>query len=190
MFRHPGGMDEIDLLITSTAREHDLPDELVGAIVCTESARIATRWRVEPRYRYLWDVAAARPFRPLTHAEIATEKAPRDFSAIEGSSVDTEWWGQQASWGLMQVMGAVAREHGFGDDFPLLCDPLTGLRWGCKHLAWVAKSYFNRYGWSGVIAAYNAGSPRRVGGQWVNQHYVDTVVANGARDLIERGERR
>lgn len=177
-------MTEIDLLIRSVASELELPEALVHAIVQTESGGVATRWRVEPRYRYLWDVRKSRPFRTLTIAEIASEQAPSDFSATAGSSVDTEWWGQQASWGLMQIMGAVAREHGFDEDFPTLCDPLAGLKLGCRHLVWLHRAYFDRYGWPGVVAAYNAGSPRRVGGNWVNQHYVDTVARNGARSLI------
>lgn len=172
-------MAEIDILIPRVARDQHLPASLVEAIVRTESAGVATRWRVEPRYRYLWDVKHGRPFRALTHAEIASEEAPADFHAIHGSSRDTEWWGQQASWGPMQIMGAVAREHGYSGDFPGLCDPLAGLRWGCAHLAQLRDAYLARYGWPGVVAAYNAGSPRRAGGQWVNQSYVDAVADNG-----------
>ena len=38
-------------------------------------------------------------------------------------------------WGLMQVMGQVAREVGFHGTFlSELCDPETGLEWGCTVL--------------------------------------------------------
>jgi soluble lytic murein transglycosylase-like protein len=40
------------------------------------------------------------------------------------------------SWGLMQVMGETAREHGFRGKFlNALCDPATGLSVGCVVLS-------------------------------------------------------
>ena len=39
------------------------------------------------------------------------------------------------SWGLMQIMGQVALENGFeGRFFTELCDPATGIQFGCKKL--------------------------------------------------------
>lgn len=38
------------------------------------------------------------------------------------------------SWGLMQVMGEVARELGYVGPLMALLDPLTGLSWGCRKL--------------------------------------------------------
>ena len=38
------------------------------------------------------------------------------------------------SWGLLQVMGQVAREFGFKGAFEDLLDPETGLEWGCRKL--------------------------------------------------------
>ena len=47
----------------------------------------------------------------------------------------TEAWGRGFSWGLMQVMGQVARESGFDASFlSALCDPEQGLAIGCKVL--------------------------------------------------------
>ena len=44
----------------------------------------------------------------------------------------TEAWARGFSWGLMQVMGQVARENGFaGDYLSALCDPEQGLAVGC-----------------------------------------------------------
>ena len=76
----------------------------------------------------------------------------------------------------MQVMGAVARELGHTGPSDLL-DPPTGLFYGCLHLRRFRAKYDI---WPDVIAAYNAGSPRRVAGQigpYVNQSYVDKVLA-------------
>jgi hypothetical protein len=48
----------------------------------------------------------------------------------------TEEIARSISWGLMQVMGQVAREHGFDGKFlSALCDPALGLDLGCAVLA-------------------------------------------------------
>jgi soluble lytic murein transglycosylase-like protein len=47
----------------------------------------------------------------------------------------TEAYARGFSWGLMQVMGQVARETGLDAPFlSALCDPETGLKIGCKVL--------------------------------------------------------
>ena len=47
----------------------------------------------------------------------------------------TEAYGRGFSWGLMQLMGECARECGFAEPFlSSLCDPATGIEWGCQHL--------------------------------------------------------
>ena len=49
---------------------------------------------------------------------------------------ETEARARAFSWGLMQVMGQVARENGFaGASLAALCDPGTGLDVGCRVLA-------------------------------------------------------
>lgn len=134
-----------DAMIRAAAAKYSLPWALVKAIVHTESSGNPWAYRYEPHYKYL-----------------------------VGSNLRvTEQVGQQTSWGLMQVMGAVAREHGFTGWFPELCQPALGLEYGCRHL----KRYADQYGhWHDVIASYNAGSPRKVGEQYVNQSYVDKVL--------------
>jgi soluble lytic murein transglycosylase-like protein len=48
---------------------------------------------------------------------------------------DTEKTMRATSFGLMQVMGQVAREKGFDGKFLVeLCDPLNGVTYGCKKL--------------------------------------------------------
>ena len=93
----------------------------------------------------------------------------------------TERIGQMCSWGLMQVMGAVARELGYTQSFPKLCYPAVGLRYGCLHLHKFKSKYS---AWPDVIASYNAGSPRRSlgpGSPYFNQSYVDKVLAEWDR---------
>jgi soluble lytic murein transglycosylase-like protein len=121
-------------LIDATARQLGLQSSLVGAIVQVESDGYTYAYNPEPRYRWFWDVKANKPFRRVTDAEIASETPPSDFPCLYGDR-DQEWWAQQASFGLMQVMGAVAREEGFAAQSLLeLCDPEAGLLVGCRHL--------------------------------------------------------
>src|SRR5260370_34198806 len=51
----------------------------------------------------------------------------------------SEAWARGFSWGLMQVMGQVAREHGFAaGEHPFrseLCDPEQGITVGCRGLS-------------------------------------------------------
>lgn len=42
--------------------------------------------------------------------------------------------GRATSWGLMQIMGEVAREEGFGGEFSELLQPEIGLQAGIRHL--------------------------------------------------------
>lgn len=114
---------------------HALPLELVLAIIWKESSGIPFAWNPEPRYRWIWNVRTDAPFRQLTTIEIASESPPGDFPAFAGDP-DQEWWAQQASWGLMQIMGAAAREQGFrGSWLPqLIHDPYLNLEFGIKHL--------------------------------------------------------
>ncbi len=134
------------------ARDFDLPWELIEAFATVESSLNQYAMRYEPQYKYLYLLDNQSQLSP------------------------TERVGQMCSWGLMQVMGAVAREHGFRGYFPQLCDPIVGLRYGCLHVT----KFKAKYGqWSDVIAAYNAGSPRRDQtnpGAYVNQFYVNKVL--------------
>lgn len=138
----------LDQIIEAAALSAGLPRELVHAICTVESSMNPWAIRYEPSYRWLY--------------------------GNHETMTDTERTGQKMSWGLMQVMGAVAREYGFTGWFPSLCDPSIGLKYGCKHLA---KFYARHKNWPDTIASYNAGSPRRTDdGRYVNQSYVDMVL--------------
>ncbi len=118
------------------AAQFSLDPALVCAVVEQESGWVPWAWNPEPRYRHIVNVKNGLPFRTLTPEEMRSEEPPADFSCPPGVDRDTEWWGQQASWGLMQVMGAVARERGFKGRFlSELCEPGLGLEVGCEYLA-------------------------------------------------------
>lgn len=171
-------MRDLDpVLIQSAAARHSLPPPLITAFIEVESGGNPWAWNPEPHYRWFWDVKRIRPFRTVSSAEVSAKYPPRDFPCLAGDT-DQEWWGQQASWGLMQIMGAVAREHGCRLPYlPQLCDPQENLEFSCRHLTQLRGRFQSAHGWDGVIAAYNAGSPRRdgAGGAYVNQGYVNKV---------------
>lgn len=168
-----------DSLIADAARRHGVPGDLVHAIVQVESSGNTFAYNPEPHYRYFWDVRLQRPFRVVMPAEIAAKYPPRDFPCYAGDP-DQEWWGQQASWGLMQLMGAVARERGFkGPYLPELTVAEVNLEFGCAHLAHLARRFLASYGMSGVIAAYNTGGPSHAYGS-AGAAYVRKAFAAGA----------
>lgn len=136
--------DILDIVGRLAAAE-GVPYPLAVAICRTESGLNPWAVRHEPQYKYF----------------------------VGDRMSATERMTQGTSWGLMQVMGAVAREYGHVGWLSELCWPDVGLRYGLRHL----KRYYDRYkNWPDAIAAYNAGSPRRKDGKYENQAYVDKVL--------------
>lgn len=167
------------------SQQNGIPLPMLEGMALTESAGDWWAWKTEPHYRYLVDVRTGKPFRKLTTEEIKSEIAPPGFNTYPYSSRDTEWTGQQASWGPLQIMGAVAREYGFAEPFPKLCSA-TGVQYAVRHLIKLKNRFYEKHQWPGVVAAYNAGSPRiRNDGQFENQHYVDKVARHGEFDWGE-----
>ena len=112
-----------------------LSHALVLAVIWQESSGYQWCWNPEPRYRWFWDVRKGKPFRKLSAQEIQSEVPPIDFPCLGGDR-DQEWWAQQASWGLMQIMGAVGREYGVKEPFLLvLLEPEINIRIGARYLA-------------------------------------------------------
>ncbi|MBZ5501033.1 MAG: transglycosylase SLT domain-containing protein [Acidobacteriia bacterium] len=94
-------------LARAAAARHSLDPALVCAVVEQESSWDAHAIRYEPAFRARYVAPLALP---------PTEEIARSIS-----------------WGLLQVMGQVAREHGFRGKFlSALCDPATGLDIGCQ----------------------------------------------------------
>ena len=174
---------DLRAIAAAEAGKAGLPPELVRAVIQTESCWNPWAWNPEHQYRWYWNVKTRRPFRTLSQSEVESERPPHDFETLAGDP-DQEWWGQSASWGLMQVMGAVARELGFrGDYLPNILLPELNIALGCQQLGRLRDRWHKRLGWDGVISAYNAGFPRKyVDNRWVNQGYVDKVRAALAQD--------
>ena len=150
----PDILDQAWPAIVSAAGSHRLDPALVGAVVVTESAGEPCAIRYERGYRYLFQPARVKP---------------------KGCSTTTEINAQQCSWGLMQIMGATARELGFRGWLSELCRPEVGLEYGCKYLARQVKRFGSV---EAGVAAYNMGSPRKgEDGKYLNQEsYVEPVL--------------
>lgn len=160
--------------ITAAATVNRLDPLIVGGLVSTESQFNPWAWNPEPAYRYLWNERTNKPFRVMTPAERASEFPPSDFKPLLGDA-DQEWWAQQASWGLMQVMGSLARELGYtGPYLPMLCDPATNLQYGCRQLGalftWAAGDA------NKALAAYNGGKGGNEVPPYRNQSYATKVL--------------
>ena len=107
--------DELISLARETARAHSIWPELVCAVVEQESS---------------WDCWAMR-YEPEFYGRYVAPQLSR--GAING---ETEARARAFSWGLMQVMGQVAREHGFtAGSLATLCDAAVGVEVGCRVLA-------------------------------------------------------
>ena len=105
---------EIIDLARHIACEHALDPALVCAVIEQESAWNPWAVRYEPGF-------LSRYVAPLYTA---------------GKLSATEAYTRAMSWGLMQVMGQVAREFGFKEaSLAELCDPATGIDFGCRILA-------------------------------------------------------
>lgn len=143
-------------LITIAAKAAEVDVNLIAAIVMQESAGKSWVTRYEQDFAYLYN--------------------PSAFAQLRGVTEITEIQHQKTSWGLMQVMGAVAREVGYSSDLTELARPPVGLRWGCEKF----KANVAKYGMRNIediVAAWNAGSPRKdASGQYVNQRYVIGVL--------------
>jgi len=138
-------------IIEIKAAEFEIDPDLVEAIIFVESSCNPKAKRYEP-YFY------KKYIQPMLHKNIITPD---------------EAIGRATSWGLMQIMGQVAREKRFMGDFENLFEPATNLTWSLKHL----KRFMDKCTiLDSAIASYNAGSPRlNKDGTYVNQHYVDRV---------------
>lgn len=138
--------DALVALVKQEAQKQGVPWEAVYAICMTESSGNEFAIKHESHYRWTF-----------------------------GSSLTLgETLGQKTSWGLMQIMGAVAREYGMTDQFSALWDPAINLNYGIQHL----KRLKAKHGtWPHAISAYNAGTPIVIDGKYKNQGYVDKVLA-------------
>lgn len=143
-------------LISEAAQNLHLDRKLVGAICHVESDGISATTRFEPTYRYLY--------------------FPERYAESLMITSFTEENAQKTSYGLLQLMGGVARELGYADYLSRLVEPKLGLEFGCRKLAAIKQKYGDVK--EDIAAAYNHGSAEKLlSGMYFNQKYVDAVMS-------------
>jgi soluble lytic murein transglycosylase-like protein len=138
----------------------DIDPNLVLAIIHVESGDNAYAVRYEPGF-YKW-----------LQGRVTTD----DWGSIP--TKQTELRLRATSFGLMQVLGQVAREHGFeGMYLTELCDPEVGIRYGMRVLAKQLRRYASKDDPEAyAVSAYNRGSAgKSANGSFHNQYYVNKV---------------
>lgn len=142
-------------LILEVSNSKRVDPNIIMAIVSVESNGQTCATRYEPHYRYTFK--------------------EQEFADRSYISKDTETIQQKTSWGLMQVMGGVAREHGFTDPLIALCRPRKGLVVGITHFVKMFDRYNNNL--NDAVSAYNqGGNYKKENGEYKNQKYVDKVI--------------
>jgi soluble lytic murein transglycosylase-like protein len=145
-------------MIDVMANRYDLDPDLVSAVVMTESSGKRDAVRFEAHWKYFYK--------------------PDHFAAELGIKPEDEYKNQATSWGLMQVMGSVAREMGHLGRLEDLLKPHVGLNLGCRKLHQCLK--LERGDYVSALARYNGGSARRDEfGELEDrlQQYVDKVFS-------------
>ncbi len=147
-------------LIEIYSTKFGIPVEIICGVISQESGWNTGSMRYEPAFQKRY--------------------VDRDFP-----KQDEAWRHDMAtSFGLMQIMGLVAKELGFMGKPRDLFDPIVGIEWGCRKLASLNKRYPQTP--KDAIAAYNQGNNRwfdKDGDKvhdpdepYNNQYYVDKVL--------------
>jgi hypothetical protein len=152
-----------EFIINNLSEFNGIDGNLACAIAETESYFDELAVRFEANWKYLKNVEG--------------------FASSSKISQDSERILQMCSWGMMQVMGSVARELGHRVNLLELTKPEVGVRFGVLKLKELTKKYSKI---EDVVASYNAGSPRKLDTtKYVNQTYVNKVMGiYAARKMV------
>ncbi len=135
--------------IVVAARAHELEPAVLAGLVCQESAGKPSARRYEPKYRWLYGDGQGE------HPNIPADVTLSDDLIIQ------KW-----SYGLCQIMGAVAREYGYAGYLKGLLDPAVNLEYGARHLANKIKQAHGSVSFG--LLLYNGGGDKQ---------YPDKVLA-------------
>ena len=107
---------------------YDVDPNLLLAMIYQESGGDEAALRYEVAWRYFWNPKASGG---LYDKGLSVEANRSHAWNVLGS---TEFHSQSFSWGLLQVMGSVARELGLKGYLAKICDPTVGLKMGLLHM--------------------------------------------------------
>lgn len=143
--------------IISTAVRFKVESNWIKAIIKQESGGEQYALRYESAYNYLYKA----------------DEIARKF----GITLNTEIQTQKMSWGLGQIMGAVAREQGHIGHMGELFDPLVNIIHIAHRLSTIMKYSEDP---KDVFAIYNGGVGAwhefQKNGKYPNQSYVDSAI--------------
>jgi hypothetical protein len=142
-------------LIKKVAEANMIPPAFLAAIVIGESGGDQFAIRFEPHYKWLFKV--------------------KENAAENKITEDTERVMQMTSWGLCQVMGAVARELGIKGSIFAMLEPSVNLKIASHLIVRLRNKYKSP---EDIFAAYNAGSViKKSNGEYSNQLYVNKAMS-------------
>ena len=144
--------------VVEVCKNNNVDPKIFMAIITVESSWDAKAIRYESSFSYI--------------------KNPEFYAKKNHITVSTEVILQKCSFGLGQIMGGTARDLGFDGKLISLVNVYRGTFWAAKYFATRCQKYSEL---TDQIAAYNAGSPRKNEGKYVNQTYVDKVL-NALKD--------
>lgn len=108
--------------IQKAAERYSIPTRVLAGLVAQESQ--GDTWAAKPEEKYRWTFG-----RLASHVPLLKKLLPRWRTQAQ------DFYMQRISFGLCQVMGAVARELGFKGYLTMLCNPEIGARMGAAKLA-------------------------------------------------------
>lgn len=153
---------EIREVVKKECDRFQIRSDLVCAIISVESSGNPKAIRYEKGYKDIWKV--------------------EDYAVKLKISSATEMVSQKISWGLMQIMGGVARWHGFDGYLSDLLQPELGVRWGCVHLKSIMDEYVDV---KDVISIYNWGHLVKTYDGYPNNDYVSKVLSRLSSNTLQ-----
>lgn len=142
--------------IQKYSTKYKIDPAIIKAIIMQESAwqRFATRY--ESTYRWLYN--------------------PESFRS-GWISLATEVNAQKTSWGLGQIMGALAREQGHKGFLGELLSPATNIKHICIRVAYLEKKCNST---EEIFSAYNGGlgAIHKANGRFKNESYVGSAMSH------------
>lgn len=143
-------------IIFANADRYKINHTFLVAVAKTESEFNQYAQRFEPAYPWLYSVKEL------------SEILKVNRSTMEGF--------QRMSYGVFQIMGAVAYEYGFRDWPGKLFDYELNCKYACEHINRLQRR-FEVFTPEEMYASYNSGKPRKSdNGCWVNQDNVSRFL--------------
>lgn len=151
-------MDQMKQLIEDISKKFGINPLWISAIILHESSANRYQIRYEPNYKYLLN--------------------PQLFADHLHITLQTEIESQKISWGLGQIMGALAREQGHIGLMAELVEPELNIKHMCIRIQALGKYSANR---DAIFSMYNGGPgilAKFKEQKYFNQHYVDKINKN------------